>query len=104
MVSFTDYYNAICLGRLPSKTKFGKGYWYFNNSLLCKPEFSSTTRNLLFFIKNTKKAHSSSYWREYANSRFKENPRTFSKCSTTQENTRISRLKKDYETFTKKKI
>ena len=41
MVSFTDHYNAIFIDRLPSKTKTGKDSWYFNNSLLCKPEFSS---------------------------------------------------------------
>ena len=41
MVSFTDHYNAISIDRNPSKTKTGNGSWYFNNSLLCKPEFSS---------------------------------------------------------------
>ena len=44
MVSFTDHYNAIFIDRFPSKTKIGKDSWYFNNSLLCKPKFSLTTK------------------------------------------------------------
>ena len=43
MVSFADHYNAISIDRLPSKTKIGKGSWCYNNSLLCKPKFSSAT-------------------------------------------------------------
>ena len=54
MVSFTYHYHAISIDRFPSQTKIGKDSWYFNNSLLCKPDFSSTTYK--FFIKNTKKA------------------------------------------------
>ena len=42
MVSFTDHYRFI------SKTEIGKDSWYFNNSLLCKPEFSLTTKTFLF--------------------------------------------------------
>ena len=34
IVSFTDYYNAISLDRIPSKIKTGKDLWYFNISLL----------------------------------------------------------------------
>ena len=41
MVCFTDHYNAISIDRIPSKTKIGKGSWYFNNSFLYKPKFSS---------------------------------------------------------------
>ena len=41
MVCFTDHYNAISSDRIPSKTKIGKGSWYFNNSFLYKPKFSS---------------------------------------------------------------
>ena len=55
MVSFTGYYNAISLDRLHSKTKIGKDSWYCDNSLLWKPEFSSTTKNLLFLLKTHKK-------------------------------------------------
>ena len=33
MVYFTDDYNAISIDRLPSKTKIGKGWWCFTNSL-----------------------------------------------------------------------
>ena len=51
MVSFTDHYNAIFIDRFPSKTKIGKDSWYFNNSLLCKPEFSLTTKTFLFLLK-----------------------------------------------------
>ena len=60
---------------------------YFNNSLLCKPEFSSTTKNLPFLLKTQKIPHLlANDWREYTNSCFKENVRTFSKNSTNQEN------------------
>ena len=55
MISFTDHYNAISLNRLPFKTKIGKDSCNFNNSLLCKPEFSSATNNLLFLLKPLKK-------------------------------------------------
>ena len=58
MVSFTDHYNAIFINIFPSKTKIGKDSWYFNNYPLCKPEFSLTT-DFSFFIKNTKRNHSS---------------------------------------------
>ena len=51
MVSFTDHCNAIFIDRFPSKTKIGKDSWYFNNSLLCKPEFSLTTKTFLFLLK-----------------------------------------------------
>ena len=49
MVSFTDHYNAIFIDRFPSKTKIGKDSWYFNNSPLCKPEFSLTTDFSFFY-------------------------------------------------------
>ena len=62
MVSFTDYYNVISLDRLPSKTKIRKNSWYFNNSLLCKPEFSSVTRTFLFFLLKTQKKLLFSKW------------------------------------------
>ena len=45
MVSFADHYNAISIDGLPSKTKIGKDLWYFSDSLLWKPELSSTTKN-----------------------------------------------------------
>ena len=74
MVFFTDHYNANSINRLPSKTKIGKDPRYFNNSLLCKPEFSSATK----------------IWWEYTKSCVKENAEIFSKNSTTQENVTIS--------------
>ena len=55
MVSFTNHYNDISIDRLPSKTKIGKYSWYFNNSLLCKPEVSSATKTFLFLLRNTHK-------------------------------------------------
>ena len=55
MLSFTDYYNAISIDRLPSKTKIGKDSLYFNNSLLCNPEVSSATKTFLFLLKTHKK-------------------------------------------------
>ena len=61
MVSFTNHYNAISIDRLSSKTKIGKYSWYFNNSLLCKPEVSSATKSFLFLLKTlTKKKYSCS--------------------------------------------
>ena len=48
IVYFTDHYNAIFIDIFPSKTKIGKESWYFNNSLLCKPEFSLTTKISFF--------------------------------------------------------
>ena len=81
MVSFTDHYNAIFIDRFPSKTKIGKDSWYFNNSPLCKPEFSLTT-DFSFFIKNTKHNHSSaSDWWENTKFIFKEDATTFSENS-----------------------
>ena len=47
MVSFTDHYNGIFINRFLSQTKIRKYSWYFNNSFLCKPEFSSTTKTFL---------------------------------------------------------
>ena len=52
LVSFTDPYNVIFIDRFSSKTKIGKDSWYFNNSFLCKPELSSTSKNFLFLLKN----------------------------------------------------
>ena len=49
MVSFADHDNATFIGRFPSKTKIEKYSWYFNNFLLCKPEFSLTTKTFLFY-------------------------------------------------------
>ena len=59
---------------------------------------------MLFLLKKQRKNHSSANdWWENTKSSFKENARTFSKNSTTQENIRISRLKEDCKTYTKKK-
>ena len=54
MVPLTDHYNAIFIDRFSWKTKIGKDSWYFDHSLLCKREFSSTTKS--FCIKNIKLA------------------------------------------------
>ena len=51
MVSFTDHYNVIFIYRFPSETKTGKDSWYFNNSFLCKPQFSLTTKTFIFSLK-----------------------------------------------------
>ena len=87
MVTFTDYDNAISIDRLSSKTKIGKDSWkrFMKIILLCKPEFSSTTKTS-FFIKNTKNNHSSaSDWWEYTKHCLKENAKILSKNSTTQD-------------------
>ena len=54
MVSFSEDYNAIFIDRFASKTKIRKDSSYFSNSLLFKPEFSSTAKIFSFFIKNIK--------------------------------------------------
>ena len=51
MVSSTENYNAIFIDRFPSKTETGKALWYFKYSLLCKTEFSLTTKAFLFLLK-----------------------------------------------------
>ena len=37
--------------RQNSKTKIGKDSWCFNNHLLCKPEYSSAEKILLFLLR-----------------------------------------------------
>ena len=78
MVSFTDHYNAISIFLL---TDSPQKLWV----LLSYKDF-------LFFIKNTKNAHSlASDWWEYTKYGFKENANVLSENSTTQENITISR-------------
>ena len=60
MVSFTNYYNANSIHRLPSKTKIEKYSWYFNNTLLCKSEVNSATKTFIFLLKTKKNKHSCS--------------------------------------------
>ena len=62
---------------------------------------SVSIKNLLFLLK--KATSSASVWWGNTKSSFKENARTFSKSSTTQE-IRISKPKKDYEICTKRKF
>ena len=60
MVSFTDHYNAIPIGRHHSKTKIGKVSWYFNKKryfLIKKRKVSVAEENsslheseILFFV------------------------------------------------------
>ena len=47
---------------------------------------------------------SASEWWEYTKSSFKENAKTFSKNSTTQENIIIPRLKQDHKLIQKRKL
>ena len=85
MVSFTDYYNAGYIDRLSSKTKIGKDSWkrFMKIILLCKPEFSSTTKTS-FFIKNTKNNNSlASDWWEYTKYCLTENAKILCKKPTT---------------------
>ena len=65
MISFTDHYNAIIIDRIPSTTKIGKDLWHFNNCLLNKTNFCSSTKNLLSILKTKNPEFSSpSYWWE----------------------------------------
>ena len=67
--------------------------WYFINSLLCKSDFLSATKELLSSLKKQKNNYSatSDRW-EYTKSHLKKNVTRFSKNFTTQENIRISIL------------
>ena len=56
MVSFTDHYKVTFTDRVPSKTEIEKDSWYFNNSLLWKPEFSSTSNIYIFLLETQKTA------------------------------------------------
>ena len=56
-----------------------------------------------FFLLKNNYSLASEWW-ENTKPSFKENARTFSKNSISQENIRISKLKEDYKTYTKKKI
>ena len=84
MVSFNDHYNAIYIDRLPSKTKIGK-------------DSRKRFRKIILFYVSPSSPQLQSDWREYTKYRFKENARTFSKSSTTPENTRSSKPKRGYE-------
>ena len=54
MASFTDHYNAIYAERFLWKLKNGKDYWDFNDSLLCKPAFSTISRPFFFLLETHK--------------------------------------------------
>ena len=97
-----DLYNANSIDRLPSKTKIRKDSWSFDNSLWRKSDFSSTGKNWLFLLKKNKNNHSSaSDWWEYTKSSLKVNARVFLPLKKILE---FQDWKKDYETYTKKKI
>ena len=103
MISFSDHYNALLIERLSSKTKTGKDLWHFNNTLLQNKDFCSSITNLLPFLKIKQNNYSSlSDWWEYTKIKIKETARRFSKNSTTQENTRISKIKKRLRNLYKK--
>ena len=91
MVSYTDNYNTISIGRLPAKTKIGKDSWKrFMKIFLFYVSLSSPQLQRLLFIKNTQINHSSAsdLW-EYTNFCSKDNAKILSKTSTTQENITI---------------
>ena len=89
MVSFADYYNAISIDRVPSKTKTGKD----SSKRFMKIEVRVLLSCKDFsFIESTQKKNSSACgWWKYIKYRFKEIVMIFSKSSTTQENITISR-------------
>ena len=61
-------------------------------------------RICFFLLKTQQKNYSSaSDWWKNTKYSFKDNAKTFSKNSTTQENIRISTLKEDCKTYTKEK-
>ena len=104
IVSFTDHKMLFLLKDSLQKLKLEKTHgiliilFYVTSS-------SAQLQRICFFVKNKKSNHpSASAWWVYTKSCFKENAGTFSKISFTQENIRISRLKKDYETYTRRKM
>ena len=80
MVFFTDHYNATFIDRFPPKTKIGKDPWYFNNSPLCKPEFS-LTRLFFFYSKHKTQPLFSKWLVGNTKSSVKEDARAFSEKS-----------------------
>ena len=99
MVSFTDHYNAISIDKLPSKTKTGKDSWYFNNSLLCKPESSSATKTFLFLLKTQKTITLQVTGGNTPNLVLRRMLRYFLKIPPLK---KILRLKEDCKTYTEK--
>lgn len=59
MIPFSDDYNSISIDRVPLRSKNSNSLWYFNKTLLDQPIFSSSTKKLLFQLKNLKNNHSS---------------------------------------------
>ena len=103
MISFSDHYNALLIERLSSKTKTGKDLWLLNNTLLQNKDFCSSISDLLSSSKKKQGNFSSlSDWWENTKIKIKQTARGFSKNSTTQENIRISRLKKRLRNLYKK--
>ena len=94
---------CLFIDRFSSKTKIGKDLWHFNNSLLGKNDFCSTTKNLLFILKTKRNNYSwTSDWWEYTKCKTKDNAWIFSKKFTKQEHIRIFRLKKRLQNLYKK--
>ena len=77
---------------------------YYLKTLPHKKIFQFQDRFCFFFIKNTKKTttHQQVTGGKIPNLALKRIQELFYKNSTTQENIRISRLKEDYKTYTKK--
>ena len=100
-ISFSNHYNTLFIDRFPSKTEIEKDLWHFNNSLLEKNDFCSTTKNLLSILKTKRNNYSSTIdWWEHTKCKIKDNARIFSKNST--KNPRISRLKRRLRNLYKK--
>ena len=96
MVFVSDHDNAIFVDRLPSKTKIGKDSWkrFRKTNLFYVSPSSPQLKRRLFLLKTQKTTSSASVWWGNTKTSFKENARTFSKGTTTQENIRISKPKK----------
>ena len=87
---------TVSIDRFSSKTKIGKHSWYFNNSLLCRPNFCSAVKGFLSSLKIKMNTSSlASEWWEYITSCLKKNGRTSFENSATHKNIKISRLKKE---------
>ena len=104
MVPFADHYNAIFIDRFPWKTNVGKDSWYFNNSLLRKPEFSLTIKTFLSLLKtqNTTTLQQVTVWKilnlvlKKMLELFSENSRIYQNFNTEKKTAKLTQKKKTY--------
>ena len=89
----------------PLQSRFTENAKILSKKFTTQENNTISRQNLLLLLKTQRNNNhfSASDWWENTKSSFKENVRTFSTISTSQESIRISRQKEDCETYTKKK-